>query len=184
MVSDPDRWRLAFRRSLPTLVIAYLFIVLGQLVDLYGPLVLVYVGIAFLIIGVSIYVAYLSARISRLESSWVSGDEREEFEPPIGEEKARLRQLLQGALEEMSQFRGIEGPFPRQHRTKLVEWRRRTLTLLGNAVGESSEEYETFYELEFEPKLPLFESYESRREKDLDEAQAILKSVLEFRFDN
>ncbi len=90
MVSDPDRWRLALRRSLPALVIAYLFIVLGQLVDLYGPLVLVYVGMAFLIIGVSIYVAYLSARISRLESSWVSTEEREEFEPPFGEEKARL----------------------------------------------------------------------------------------------
>ncbi len=79
---------------------------------------------------------------------------------------------------------GLRDRFKDSTRTKLVEWRRRTLTLLGNVVGESSEEYEAFYELEFEPKVPLVESYESGREKNLYEAQATLKSVLEFRLDN
>lgn len=120
----------------------------------------------------------LRARVDALESGeWEESESR--FEPPTGEEKEVLRKGLREQLKAIAGFR-VDGELTEEGWTKLKEWRWRSLALLKQVVGPDSEQYETFAELDFGEGLDIFSSPLTRMKRDLDTAQAILKSVIEF----
>lgn len=141
------------------------------ILQILGFIVLASVAVAFIILVQFIYILQLRARLTEgagAESGW---------HPPSAWQLDEICDELKGLLGQIPDFRHSPMPLAGEAQTRLMEWRRRSLAILGQAFGPDSVEYEDFYELQFERAAGL------RSERNfilaLDDAQAIFKTAIE-----
>ena len=120
----------------------------------------------------------------------VAGGEGEADEPQASAETPEesispaTLDLLRAQLKQISRLRKFRAPLQGKESTQFVLWRTKTSELLWQALPSDSVHAEDFDDIDYEPKgflglpIPISDPGEAFA-KGLDEAEAILKTVIE-----